>query len=135
MDQNVNHLRISMGGKKWYWSIVTWCLNVSVHNAWIIHRKAGGDLTYLEFTREVTNVLLRENPGRKGSGDRNFGGNISRAGDKELRFDNIGHYLVVKTGERRRCAFEGCQAKCQTYCEKCDRCVCTHHFKSYHTEQ
>ena len=86
-------------------------VNVSVYNALILHREAGGDLTYLEFTREVTNVLLREKTGRRGTGDRNFGGNISRTGDKKLRFDNIGHYLVVNTGERKRCAFQGCQAK------------------------
>ena len=40
-DQNVNHLRVSIGGKKWYWSIVTWLLNVTVHNARQLHKKLG----------------------------------------------------------------------------------------------
>ena len=34
MDQNINHLRISIGGKKWYWSIVTWLLDTCVQNSW-----------------------------------------------------------------------------------------------------
>ena len=129
-DQNNNHCRINVGGKKWYWSIVTWCIDTSVQNAWQLHRKSGGKLSNLQFRREIACVLLRQNVGNKTR--RPSGGRMNRAGDVELRYDNVGHYLIVKQNVRAICAFKECRAKCQTYCEKCDRAICTYHFKGYH---
>lgn len=33
MDQNINTYRISIRDKKWWWSIFTWMVDVSIHNA------------------------------------------------------------------------------------------------------
>jgi hypothetical protein len=58
-DQNNNHLRIAMGGKKWYWPVVTWLLNTSVHNAWHLHKRSGGTMKLLSFKRELVCAIPR----------------------------------------------------------------------------
>jgi hypothetical protein len=130
-DQN---LRIKIGGKKWYWSIVTWLLDTSVQNAWQLHRKTGGSLTYLNFRREIVCVILMSGAEvRKRNSSGGGSGKQGMPGDEDVRFDCIGHFVVVRRNNRRYCSYEGCKTKCQTFCEKCDRAVCTDHFKVYHT--
>jgi len=129
-DQNLNHLRISVGGKKWYWQIITWLLDASMQNAWQLHKKAGGSLTALEFRREVVCYLLMEAAAvsRNNSGS----GRQTRPGEADLRYDNVGHYPVIRKNQRQVCKFDGCTTRCQVWCEKCNRCVCIYHFKDYH---
>ena len=43
MDQTLNTYRISVDRKKYYMKIFHWLLQVSVVNAWILHRKAKKD--------------------------------------------------------------------------------------------
>lgn len=38
MDQNVNNYQISIRGKKWYSSLITYALDQAMNNAWILHR-------------------------------------------------------------------------------------------------
>jgi hypothetical protein len=135
-DQNNNHLRIRIGGKKWYWTIVTWLLDTSLQNAWQLHKKVGGSLTYLNFRREVVCVVLKagaEVRKRNTSGSSSgSGGKLSTPGAEEIRFDCVGHFVVVRRNIRKTCSLEGCKTKCQTFCEKCNRAVCADHFKEYH---
>jgi DNA excision repair protein ERCC-6 len=133
-DQNINHLRIKIGGKKWYWSIVTWLLDSSVQNAWQLHKKVGGTLSYLNFRREIVCVILKsgaELRKRRTSGGSSVG-KLTMPGYEEVRFDCVGHFVVVRRDSRRICSYEGCKTKCQTFCEKCDRALCIDHFKVYH---
>lgn len=60
MDENINRYRISIRGKKWWWCIYTWLIDVSVQNAWILHKQSHKDkMSQLEFRRNiVTNYLL-----------------------------------------------------------------------------
>ena len=44
-DQNLNHLRVTIGGKKWYWWIVTWLLDTALQNSGQLHKKAGGQMS------------------------------------------------------------------------------------------
>ena len=37
-DQNVNKHRIAIRGKKWYWCMFTWLIDVTVQNAWLLPR-------------------------------------------------------------------------------------------------
>ncbi|KAJ4434742.1 hypothetical protein ANN_23311 [Periplaneta americana] len=49
MDQNVSSYRTSVHSKKWCWSTYIWILNVSLKNAWHLHRRstiATGSDTY-----------------------------------------------------------------------------------------
>ena len=137
-DQNLNHLRVSIGGKKWYWSIVTWLLDVTVQNAWQLHKKAGGLHTNLQFREEVAAVLLIKSSmsrSRNSSGEINTGPIGSRPGESDIRYDNLSHFIEKRSlNPRRRCALQGCESKIQTYCSKCDRPICIDHFKTYHTQ-
>jgi len=129
-DQNNNHLRITIGGKKWYYSIVTWSLDTAVQNAWQLHKKAGGNMSALNFRREIVCIILKA-----GSENRQRGitvGRHSTPGREELRFDNIGHLPVVKRELRRLCAYDDCKSRSRTFCIKCDRAICIDHFFVFH---
>jgi hypothetical protein len=136
-DQNNNHLRIAIGGKKWYWPAVTWLLDTGVHNVWQLHKKSGGTMTLLSFKRELVCTILR---GAAATRKRNSSGSLQkgplglRPGDMEIRFDNTSHY-IKKRNLRRLCAMVDCKVKCVTYCGKCDRAVCIDHFEEYHTRK
>ena len=133
-DQNQNHTRITIGGKKWYWSIITWLIDAAVQNAWQLHRKAGGSLSLLDFKREYVCVALRDAGDTRSRNSSGTVGRLSRFGDDEIRFDGLHHYVIVKKDERKRCAYEGCSAKCQSYCNKCQRALCLYHFMPYHIQ-
>lgn len=53
----VNDYRISIRGKKWWSSIFTWLIDVSIQNAWFLHCRAGvsngSPLSQLEFRRQI----------------------------------------------------------------------------------
>lgn len=133
-DQNNNHTRVTIGGKKWYWSVVTWLLDTSVQNAWQLHKKAGGSMTLLEFKRELVCTTLRTVGNSRSRNSSGSSGRMGqRPGDVNIRFDRLSH-LVEKRPLRRLCAMEGCKVKVATYCDKCDRAVCIDHFKAYHTQ-
>lgn len=129
-DKHQNHLRVSVGGKKWYWGIITWGLDACVSNAWQLYKKAGHSVSLLQFKREIVNVILRDS----GSSTNINRGLIVRPGEQSTRFDNIGHLVEVNRGQRRRCAFEGCTTKCIYVCCKCERTICLDHFRMYHTQ-
>ena len=131
-DQNNNHLRIAVGGKKWYWPVTTWLLDTAVSNAWQLHRKSGGTMTMLEFKREIVCTILREAAATR-TKRKQTGPVGARPGDG-VRYDMIAHY-VKRRPERRLCNMELCTARCVTYCLKCDRHVCIDHFQEYHTKK
>lgn len=130
-DQNQNHLRVTIGGKKWYWSPLTWMLDAAVNNAWQLSRKAGGNKTLLEFKRELVSFKLRQVAGnRLQLASR---GLVHRVGD-DIRYDNGPHLIVIQLKERKTCAMEGCKTRCQTRCNRCERAICVHCFKDFHTK-
>jgi hypothetical protein len=132
-DQNNNHLRIAVGGKKWYWPVVTWLLDTGMHNAWQLHRKGGGNMKLLNFKREVVCSILRKAASTRSRNSSGKSGPIGvRPGDEEVRYDNTGHYIRRVT-LRRTCAMEDCKVKCATSCGKCGRTLCIDHFEEYHT--
>lgn len=138
-DQNLHHCRISIGGKKWYWSIVTWLLDMSLNNAWQLHRKMGGGLSLLKFRREVVIILMMEGASSRNryscgaSGHHATTGRLSRPGTQELRYSKGEHY-VVRRELRRVCGFENCPSKVNSFCDTCNRAVCIEHFKAYHVQ-
>ena len=69
MDESVSLYRIGIRGKKWWWSIFSWFLDTAVHNAWILHRKSGGQMRLLAFRRSITQtILIRQRNPPKGPG-------------------------------------------------------------------
>ncbi|XP_046404157.1 piggyBac transposable element-derived protein 3-like [Ischnura elegans] len=58
MDENVSCYRIGIRGKKWWWCIFTWLVDVSLNNAWVLHKKSGKTLSQLQFRRSFVQVYL-----------------------------------------------------------------------------
>lgn len=54
MNQNIGYYRIGMRKRKWWWSIFTWLIDVSIQNAWLLQRKAGmKSMTQFQFRRNI----------------------------------------------------------------------------------
>ncbi|XP_046404683.1 piggyBac transposable element-derived protein 3-like [Ischnura elegans] len=49
MDENVSYYRIGIRGKKWWWCIFTWLVDMSLNNAWVLHKKSGKTLSQYSF--------------------------------------------------------------------------------------
>ncbi|KAJ3661550.1 hypothetical protein Zmor_005941 [Zophobas morio] len=82
MDENIGRYRVGMRGKKWWWCIFTWLLDVCIQNAWQIHKKCGGTMTQLEFRREIVTIYLQrygsppKSPGKVPSSTANTDGRV-----------------------------------------------------------
>lgn len=131
MDQNINAYRIAVRGKKWWWPLFTWLIDVAVQNAWLLARCTGKDMDQLTFRRDlVMAYLLRyqncpKAPGRKPT---------LKPGEKDARFDLYGHFIEpVPNDGRRRCALETCSSRTRSQCCKCLVGLCMQCFRKYHT--
>lgn len=133
LDQNVAEYRINLRNRKWYWAILTWLLDVSIQNAWLLGRKAGKKISQLDFRREVVQVYLkRYGVAPKGAG-RPASAGTSRI-PVDVRYDETNH-LVQKIVKKRRCAGDGCKNKSsavRTQCKKCNVGLCLDCFEGYH---
>ncbi|XP_043245298.1 piggyBac transposable element-derived protein 3-like [Amphibalanus amphitrite] len=128
MDQNVNHCRIAVKGKKWWWPIFTWLVDTAVHNAWRLYCRAGGTMTYVQFRREYACTILRRwARGSKPMMNRN----LAAPGSEAIRFDGMGH-IIIKAPSRGTCRNEGCTAKVGTKCVKCAVFLCVNCFAGFH---
>lgn len=128
MDENIAQYRISLRSKKWWWCLFTWMLDLAMHNAWILCKKAGNQMPQLDFRRHVVQTYLeRYKQPPKGAGRPHlskFSVSNNRVSD-ELRYDEKNHLLVmIPNKKRRRCAGEGCSTSCRTMCNKCNVGLC-----------
>lgn len=112
-DQNIGQYRISIRGKKWYFPLVSHCIDMSIQNAWYLHRFEGGKLDQLAFRRAVAVELLETHKvlTRKGTSRRS--GNYR----EHSRYDRIDH-VVIYQNNQTKCAV--CHKKANFRCEKCD---------------
>nr|XP_023020600.1 piggyBac transposable element-derived protein 3-like [Leptinotarsa decemlineata] len=61
MDENLGRYRISIRGKKWWWCIFTWMIDVAIINAWILRRKSMGvHSEQLSFRRDIAQTYLHK---------------------------------------------------------------------------
>lgn len=56
-DQKISLYRVSIRGKKWYFPLISYCIDMSVQNTWHLHREQG-NLNQLEFRRNIACNLL-----------------------------------------------------------------------------
>lgn len=128
MDQNVNAYRIGARGKKWWFSIFTWLVDVSIQNAWLLHRKGGHGLTQLQFRRSIANHFCRTyGEIRAPWGFRRPESQI----ELDARYDLVGHF-IVRNPTRRGCAGYNCLRSVNTKCVKCDVGLCVDCFYNFH---
>ena len=130
MDQHVNHCRVSVGGKKWWWSLFTWLLDVSVQNSWRLHREAGGNQTLVQFRREIVCCILENAAALRPTSSTRTRRGVP--GADILRYDNIGHIIIVAANRDRGICQECHHGKPTTKCVKCDVFLCFACFASYH---
>lgn len=138
MDENIAQYRISVRGKKWWWCLFSWVVDICVQNAWQIHRKSGGSLPQLDFRRSIVQAILKKHgippkgPGRTLTSSSSV--TLNRVSD-DLRYDSKDHLVVpVPNKKRRRCAGEGCSSHIRTMCKKCDVGLCVECFNIFHTK-
>ena len=60
VDENIEHHRISVRGKKWYFPILSYLFNVWANNAWLFARQGGYDDDLLTFTRSTAQASLKQ---------------------------------------------------------------------------
>lgn len=134
MDQNVNAYRIRIRNRKFYWPILTWLIDISINNAWIIYKKYIGNVSQLQFRRQIVLTYLQKyaiipkGPGRPPS-LKSLHGRVQ----EESRFDGLDHLVKkIPDGKRRRCAAQICSSSTRTICAKCNVGLCIDCFFLYH---
>lgn len=132
----MNKYRIAVREEKWYWCIFTWLVDVTVQNAWLLHKKCWGSLTPFEFKEHIAETYLTQygmstkGPGRPRS--------CSGRGDtrvlQEVRYDGIEHDLVQTPEKKRRCAGDGCIKVPSSQCSECNVGLCITCNIHFHTK-
>ena len=62
MEQNIKNCRMGVRSKKWWWPVFAFTVDVNLHNAYDLYRKADNNsvLNYLAFTRHIVQFCLRK---------------------------------------------------------------------------
>lgn len=136
LDQNVSLYRIAYRGKKWWMSIFTWLIDVSIVNAWILQRKHHPNISQFEFRREIATYYCKhfgtipKGPGHFASSKRRSDKNTMVT---MLRYDTKSHY-AMPLDKKKRCQGDFSKSIVRSACEKCDVGLCLPCFKHYHTK-
>lgn len=136
MDQNVNTYRIGFRGKKWWWSIFTYLIDVTICNAWVLPKCAGNSMNQLNFRRNIVQTYLLRFRTLPISGGRPASSKFWETGNRvadNIRFDGVGHLLACKGGSRRKCALESCKSQTRAECRKCGVGLCLSCNFKFHT--
>ncbi|XP_039286653.1 piggyBac transposable element-derived protein 3 isoform X1 [Nilaparvata lugens] len=139
MDENVNRYRVGIRSKKWWWPIFSWCLDVSLQNAWYLYNMANRPrITQLEFKRAIAVYYLQTFGTEPQVGGRPSLRPQSTPAFEELRYDGLNHIVIEnekKDGKKkkRRCARAGCKSFMRTSCKKCAVGLCIPCFLPFHT--
>jgi len=133
MDENIARHRIGIRGKKWWWSLFTWLIDVAITNSWKLYVNSGHKVTQLEFRRSIVQEYLtrfKNAPKRKGRPS-----SASSRVPEGIRFDRLDHHVIPTVdGKRKRCAGAMCTSSVRTMCNKCDVGLCVDCFKTFHTK-
>ncbi|KAF0308538.1 PiggyBac transposable element-derived protein 2 [Amphibalanus amphitrite] len=130
-DWHLSKYNIAIRGKKWYWCLLTRMIDMTVVNAWLLHKvctpNGKAQLSQVEFRREIAISYLR-------SSSRNSACLPTSPAlvPQSMRYDGIGH-LMGPMGKRLRCRLETCSQKPSKWCTKCRVHLCVKCFVPYHT--
>lgn len=126
-DQNIGLYRTTIRGKKWYFCLISHCLDMAVHNAWQLYKINGGEYDHLRFRRSVATSLLES----YGKGTTRKPGRTSHSYQETSRYDDVGHIIKYRN-EQLRCAV--CHKNAMFFCKKCNVSLHPKHcFEVYHT--
>lgn len=123
LDKRVANYRISIRGKKWFFSILLWMLDVCVVNSTILAHQFGCKMDSLEFRRQIARTLLYE-----------YGTPKINTGPRSLSIIPVAsssqQHLIITGAQRRRCRI--CQNKTTKACDRCEVPLHDKCFKEYH---
>lgn len=112
-DENISLYRTSLRMKKWYFPLISQCLDMSIHNAWQLHKLANqNSMDHLTFRRQVAVTLLEQN---KRETLHTATGRPGRYENFAIRFDRIDHY-VIPQDKQTKCRH--CHQKTTTRCQR-----------------
>jgi hypothetical protein len=127
MDKLLSTYRPSIVGKKWYFPLISHMLNVSVTNAWVIHKTANSTpMSHIDFRREVAMALLntpRSNPP--------LANLITQPAVHQLRRYSGWNHFPESIDNQLRCA--QCHKKAKFRCITCQVTLHPLCFALYHT--
>ena len=124
MDQNIGAYRITMRNKKWWWPLFAYLLDVSMQNAWLLHRLTAEHdtqpLDQLQFRRRICHVYFTKYTKRQPSGARPLGRlqPLATRVPKESRMVSFDGHEIIPCERKRRCA--ECKTVSRRMCPKCD---------------
>ena len=124
MDQNLGYYRPTMRIRKWFWPIVIFCLQTSMHNAWQLYRKSAApmQLDQLGFIRQVACAMIVKYRTRQPVPTAGLSGRPKKDESRwpsDVRYDNTGHF-IVPAPRQRRCSL--CKKNTTKMCSKCPMC-------------
>lgn len=125
LDQSISLYRIAVHGKKWWWVLFTYMLDLSIANAWRLHViSSENPMDQLMFRRHIARYYLRQGGQKK---SRQSGSTV-----EGLSQDGAGHY-PAKIQNQLRCVV--CHSRVRWQCKKCLKTLCVEKqcFEKFHT--
>lgn len=133
-DQLVSYCRTPARGKKWYFPIVGYCLDLAVVNSYLLYQRHADQLgqkqlikSCKEFRMEISKSLRcvekqRGRPSNTGVKKRNLIKSPTYRPPNDVRYDNESHWpvLVENIGRCKLCA----DGKTKFMCFKCELHLC-----------
>lgn len=128
MDQSISLYRISIKGKKWWWVIFTYLLDMAISNAWRLHvllSKTKQEITYMDqlsFRRIIARTYLRPTKTKSRPSSSAALGGRNNNGHNPERMENP-----------LRCVI--CHQRIRWRCEICLKTLCVERpcFKQFHS--
>lgn len=125
LDQSVSLYRIAVHGKKWWWMLFTYMIDMAVSNAWRLHVMCNDNpMDQLMFRRHIARFYLRQGEQKK---SRQAASIV-----EGLPQDGVGHY-PRKIEKQLRCVV--CSSRVRWQCKKCLKTLCVEKvcFENFHT--
>ena len=128
MDQNVSKYRIGLRGKKWYWCLISYMLDVSINNAWQLQKICNNKnpMDMLQFRRYIVRTYLSQYGKPPEKGMRGKPQDVL----SDIRYDGYKHWVIPQNGQTK---CRHCHMKTTTRCEKCDVGLHVKCFKDHHS--
>ncbi|XP_013193343.1 piggyBac transposable element-derived protein 3 isoform X2 [Amyelois transitella] len=115
LDQSISLYRIGIHGKKWWWVLFTYMIDMTIANAWRLHVLAKEDpMDQLLFRRNIARYYLRHSIQKQNT--RPSSSNIDG-----LQLDGKNH-VPEKLVKRVRCVV--CHNRSRWGCKKCKKTLC-----------
>ena len=127
-DENVDSLRVSLKGKKWWFSLFAFGLDAACQNSWQLYRKCSRDnITYCQFRRVIVQTFLTQNGEDRKRNARTLSNKVMPVGI--FPKVNSDEHQAIDCSQRR-CVV--CHERTRKMCQKCEVALHIHCFFNFH---